>query len=141
MPLPGKTTNETPSEDFPVMSAHENAREGYDFAHPLPLPLLAGTFAVLTLLTIITVAQASFDLGSFDVLVVMVIATIKAILVGAIFMHLAWDKPFNIICFIGSFVFVGLFIMFTLFDSRLTSKDDIPVTDDGFVTASAEMLP
>lgn len=120
------------------MSDHENAREGYDFAHPLPLPMLAGTFVILTLLTIITVAQASFDLGSFDVLVVMVIATIKAILVGAIFMHLAWDKPFNIICFIGSFVFVALFIMFTLFDSQATSVDDIPVLDDAVVTASAE---
>lgn len=121
------------------MSAHENAREGYDFAHPLPLPLLAGTFAILTLLTVITVAQASFDFGSFDVLIVMVIATIKAVLVGAIFMHLAWDKPFNIICFIGSFVFVALFIMFTLFDSRQTAKDDIPIMDDGIVSVSAEM--
>ncbi|MCA9138850.1 MAG: cytochrome C oxidase subunit IV family protein [Planctomycetales bacterium] len=120
------------------MSAHENAREGYDFAHPLPLPLLAGTFVVLTMLTILTVAQASFEFGSIDVLIVMVIATVKAILVGAIFMHLAWDKPFNIICFIGSFVFVGLFIMFTLFDSRATVKDDIPILDDGIVTASAE---
>ena len=119
------------------MSAHGNAQEGYDFAHPLPLPLLAGTFVVLTVLTILTVAQASFDLGSFDVLVVMIIATIKAILVGAIFMHLAWDKPFNILCFIGSFVFVALFIMFTLFDSRQTAKDDIPIMNDA-VAASAE---
>ena len=120
------------------MSAHEQAREGYDFAHPLPLPLLFGTFLVLTLLTIITVAQASFDIGSIDVLVVMVIATVKAILVGAIFMHLAWDKPFNILCFIGSFVFVALFIMFTLFDSRQTARDDIPIIDDG-IAATAGM--
>ncbi|QDV42999.1 hypothetical protein Enr13x_28510 [Stieleria neptunia] len=121
------------------MSAHENAQEGYDFAHPLPLPLLAGTFLVLTLLTVLTVAQASFNFGSLDVLIVMVIATIKAVLVGAIFMHLAWDKPFNIICFIGSFVFVGLFIMATLFDSRQTAKDSIPVTDDAVVSAPAEL--
>ncbi|QEG01874.1 hypothetical protein Mal15_59550 [Stieleria maiorica] len=121
------------------MSAHENAQEGYDFAHPLPLPLLAGTFLVLTLLTVLTVAQASFNFGSLDVLIVMVIATIKAVLVGAIFMHLAWDKPFNILCFIGSFVFVGLFIMATLFDSRQTAKDDIPVLDDAVVAAPAEM--
>ena len=120
------------------MSAHEGSREGYDFAHPLPVSLLFGVFVALTVLTIITVGQASFDLGSYDVLVVMVIATIKALLVGAFFMHLAWDKPFNIICFVGSFVFVGLFIMFTLFDSRKTAPDDIPVLDDAVVTASAE---
>ena len=115
------------------MSAHESSREGYDFAHPIPLPLLFGVFIALTALTIITVAQASFDLGSFDILVVMSIATIKAILVGAFFMHLAYDKPFNIICFVSSFVFVGLFIVFTLFDNRGTLQDDIPITDDAVV--------
>ena len=121
------------------MAAHESSQEGYDFAHPLPLPLLFGVFGLLTLLTIITVAQASFDLGSFDVLLVMVIATAKALLVGAFFMHLAWDKPFNILCFLGSFVFVGLFIMFTLFDSRATSVDDIPILDDGIANVASEM--
>jgi cytochrome c oxidase subunit 4 len=120
------------------MSAHENSHEGYDFAHPLPLSLLFATFCILTLLTVVTVAQASFDLGSFDILIVMGIATVKAVLVGAIFMHLAWDKPFNIICFVGSFVFVALFIMFTLFDNQGTIMDDIPVTDDGFVAKLAE---
>ena len=104
------------------MSAHEGSQEGYDFAHPLPLPLLFGTFLALTALTVITVAQASFDLGSFDILVVMVIATIKAVLVGAIFMHLAWDKPFNVIVFFGSFLFVGLFVIFTLSDAKMTSS-------------------
>ena len=49
------------------MSAHESSQEGYDFAYPLPLPLLFGTFLALTVLTVITVAQASFDFGSFDV--------------------------------------------------------------------------
>ncbi|MEO1614855.1 MAG: cytochrome C oxidase subunit IV family protein [Planctomycetota bacterium] len=121
------------------MAAHEGSKEGYDFAHPLPLPLLFGVFGALTLLTVITVAQASFDLGSFDVLVVMLIATVKAILVGAIFMHLAWDKPFNIFCFLGSFVFVALFIIFTLFDNRGTNHDDIPVLDDIVPVAAAEM--
>ncbi|KAA5546946.1 cytochrome oxidase subunit IV [Roseiconus nitratireducens] len=120
------------------MSAHENSPEGYDFAHPLPLPLLFGVFLILVLLTIITVAQASFDLGSFDVLIVMAIATIKGLLVAAFFMHLAFDKPFNILCFVSSFVFVGLFIMFTLFDNRATNQDDIPVMDDAVVTAPAE---
>ncbi|MEO1526261.1 MAG: cytochrome C oxidase subunit IV family protein [Planctomycetota bacterium] len=121
------------------MSAHEQSKEGYDFAHPIPLPLLFGVFGALTLLTIITVAQASSDLlGSYDVLAVMVIATIKAILVGAFFMHLAWDKPFNIIFFVGSFVFVALFIVFTLFDNRGTLKDDIPVMDDAIVATATE---
>jgi cytochrome c oxidase subunit 4 len=60
-------------------------------------------------------------------------------LVGAFFMHLAFDKPLNILWFVGSFVFVALFIMFTLFDNRLTLQDDIPVMDDFVPTANAEM--
>ncbi|MCO8123165.1 cytochrome C oxidase subunit IV family protein [Stieleria sp. TO1_6] len=120
------------------MSAHESSREGYDFAHPLPLPLLFGVFVALTVLTVITVAQASFDFGSYDILIVMVIATIKALLVGAFFMHLAFDKPFNILCFVASFVFVALFISFTLFDNHATNMDDIPVLDDAVVVAAPE---
>ena len=121
------------------MSSHDSAdhHSADDFAHPLPLPLLFGVFGALVLLTIITVAQASFDFGSYDVLIVMLIATVKATLVGMFFMHLIYDKPFNIIMFVGSFVFLALFIIFTISDSRLTSPDFIPV-DDAVVTASAD---
>ena len=92
----------------------------------MPVQTLIGVFLALTFLTIVTVAQASFDFGSFDVYIVMGIATIKAALVAFIFMHLAWDKPFNILLFLGSFVFVGLFVIFTLGDSRLTSDSFEP---------------
>ncbi len=112
------------------MSAHGHADDGYHFAHPMPIPMLLAVFGVLTILTIITVAQSNFNFGSLDVVIVMVIATIKATLVGAFFMHLAWDKPFNILMFIGSFVFVGLFVIFTLSDARMTAGDLTPV-DDG----------
>lgn len=87
-------------------------------------------FFALTFLTIVTVAQASFDFGAFEVAVVMVIATIKAILVMAFFMHLIADKPFNAILFIGSFVFVGLFVIFTLGDAMMTSGSFEPVIDE-----------
>jgi len=112
------------------MSDHDQSRPGYDFAHPLPVPMLIGTFLVLTLLTIITVAQASFNFGSWDVMIVMVIATIKAALVAFFFMHLAFDKPFNVLLFLGSFVFVGLFVIFTLSDSRQTSPSFDAIDED-----------
>ena len=112
------------------MSDHGHSEDGHDFAHPMPIPMLLGVFFALTFLTIITVGQASFDLGSWDIAVVMLIATIKATLVAFFFMHLSHDKPFNQIVFFGSFVFVGLFVIFTLFDSQMTAKDTIPVIDD-----------
>jgi len=112
------------------MSAHGHSEDGHDFAHPMPVPMLLAVFFALVFLTIVTVAQASFDLGSFDIAVVMIIATIKAFLVMAFFMHLAFDKPFNVIVFLCSFVFVALFVIGTLSDSRLTSKSFEPKVDD-----------
>lgn len=121
--------------------AHGDDSHGHgehDFAHPLPIPVLLAVFAALVVLTGITVGQASFDMGSFDVVIVMVIATIKASLVMAFFMHMAYDKPFNVICFLGSFVFVALFVIFTLGDSRGTSDSFTPKVDD-IVPVVAEM--
>lgn len=116
------------------MSAHSSEdghhQEGYDFAHPMPLPVLFGVFIALVVLTVVTVLQASFDLGSIDIAVVMGIATVKALLVGLFFMHLISDKPFNVIVFLSSFVFVGLFVIFTLSDSKMTSDSFEPIRDE-----------
>ncbi|MGB0598883.1 MAG: cytochrome C oxidase subunit IV family protein [Rubripirellula sp.] len=112
------------------MSAHGHSEDGHDFAHPLPVPMLLAVFGALVFLTIVTVAQASFDFGKYDVAIVMAIATIKAGLVMAFFMHMAFDKPFNVIVFLSSFVFVGLFVIFTLSDSAMTSESFEPKIDD-----------
>ena len=120
------------------MSAHGHAEDGTDFAHPMPLPVLFAVFVALVILTIITVAQASFDLGSFDVLVVMLIATVKATLVALFFMHLAYDKPLNLVIFLSSFVFVGLFVIFTLSDSQMT-KGSFEPKQDVIATEATEM--
>ncbi len=112
------------------MSEHGQSKDGYDFAHPISIPLMLSVFGALLALTILTVAQASFDIGSLDIVIVMVIATIKAGLVMAFFMHLAYDKPFNVIVFLSSFAFVALFLIFTMGDSKLTSVDFEPKVDD-----------
>lgn len=119
------------------MTSHSHSSDGYDFAHPLPLWLLFSVFFALVFLTIVTVAQSNIDLGSYDVAVTMVIATIKALLVALFFMHLAFDKPFNLVVFASAFVFVGLFIIITLSDSRLTADVMEPVVDE-IVTAPVE---
>jgi len=112
------------------MAAHGHSDDGTDFAHPLPVSALLAVFFALVLLTIVTVAQASFDLGSFDIALVMGIATLKALLVALFFMHLAFDKPFNLIVFLSGFVFVGLFVILTLSDSKLTSPSFEPIRDE-----------
>jgi cytochrome c oxidase subunit 4 len=79
--------------------------------------LLLGVLGALIVLTILTVAVTSVDLGSQGNLVVaMIIATIKAILVMGFFMHLIWDSRFNLIAFTSSFLFVILFLSMAVLD-------------------------
>jgi len=75
----------------------------------------------LIFLTILTVVVAdSFELGRFELIVSLGIATIKAVLVCLFFMHMYWDKGFNILVFLSSLLFLALFVGFSLMDSYET---------------------
>lgn len=84
--------------------------------HALPLWLLIGTWVALMTLTGLTVFSAQHDLGAFDLPIAMGIATIKALLVLVIFMHLGFDRKFHAMLIFGSLLFVWLFISFALID-------------------------
>ncbi len=88
----------------------------HGFAHPAPLPMLYGVFFALVFLTVLTLLLAG-NLGPFGFVVAMIIATAKGALVMGFFMHMIWDKPFNVICFLGSVLFVFLFIGMTMTDT------------------------
>ena len=81
------------------------------------------TLIALLILTGITVGASYINFGSsaVNVVVALTIATIKATLVALFFMHLLHDKPVNALIAAAGFVFLGLFLMFTLldFDSRV----------------------
>ena len=101
------------------MADHASHAEHDDhgLAHTTPVKLLVGILAILMVLTIITVAVTMVDLGSQGNLVVaMVIATIKAALVVTYFMHLRWDKKFHLILFLTSVLFLILFLSISLTD-------------------------
>ena len=105
-------------------SAHAHGKSGHDnsghhgFAHPMPVWQLIAVFIALILLTVLTVEQASMDLGNVELIASLVIATIKASLVIMFFMHMLHDKPLNAIAFLGAFIFVALFLGFTLMDAN-----------------------
>ena len=100
--------------------AHGDAHgddHGHGLAHTMPLPLLFGVLGALLALTVATVAVTSIDLGAQGNLVVaMVIATIKAALVCVFFMHLLWDKKFNAVLFLTSVLLLVLFLSLTTND-------------------------
>jgi cytochrome c oxidase subunit 4 len=90
----------------------------HGFAHPSPIWQLLAVFFALLALTIATVYQSTLDLGDMEIWASLTIATIKAGLVILFFMHMIHDKPFNIIMFLGTLVFVALFLGFTLMDAH-----------------------
>src|SRR6188768_515238 len=90
---------------------------GHGLAHTMPLPLLFGVLGALLALTVATVAVTSIDLGAQGNLVVaMIIATVKAALVCVFFMHLLWDKKFNAVLFLTSVLLLILFLSLTTND-------------------------
>ncbi|AMV34007.1 hypothetical protein VN12_17895 [Pirellula sp. SH-Sr6A] len=101
--------------------SHSHSGHGHaegEFSHPMPVWMLLAVFFALLGLTFLTVFQAQFDLGDLEIVFSLIIATIKAGLVIAFFMHLVWDKPLNAIAIFSSLIFVALFLGFTLMDSQ-----------------------
>ena len=90
----------------------------HGFAHPAPLKLLYGVFFALIFLTILTVVTAGQFPKPFGLYIAFAIASAKAALVMLFFMHMFWDKAFNIIAFMSSFLFAALFVCLTLLDSN-----------------------
>ena len=92
------------------------------FNHPVSTNLLFAVFGsliALTTLTVVTSALWPYSNLPADLAfpVAMIIATVKAFLVCAFFMHMWWDKTFNVIVFLSSSFFVVLFIGLTLLDT------------------------
>jgi cytochrome c oxidase subunit 4 len=75
-----------------------------------------GIFAALICLTIATVKVSYYDFGSANIIIALLVATMKASLVAAFFMHLRHDKLFNTLAFLAAFLFLGIFILLTYDD-------------------------
>ena len=86
--------------------------------HVLPLRAYFGVWSALLALTAITVFVSYFDFGEANLVVALLVATIKAILVAAIFMHLRYDAKFNVIVLASSVVFLAIFIGLTSLDTQ-----------------------
>ncbi len=84
--------------------------------HVLPITYYFGVWGALMVLTALTVAVSYMDFGEFNLIIAMVVATIKAGLVAAIFMHLWFDGKFNAIVLSISLIFLFVFIAITRLD-------------------------
>ena len=84
--------------------------------HISPVRLYWVVFGALLVFTGMTYAVSFADLGPAALPVAMLVACIKASLVCVFFMHLKYDERFNILVFLSSFFFMGIFFVFTMMD-------------------------
>lgn len=97
--------------------------------HVTSFQAYAKVFGALLVLTVVTVAIARVDLGPFNMIVAMAVATAKALLVALIFMHLKSDERLNGMVFGFGLLFVALFFIFTMAD--ILTRDFVdPIRDN-----------
>ncbi len=97
--------------------AHAHAGDHPLVGHLVPVSTLLFTAFSLLVLTVITVAVRYIDIGEFNIWVAIGIAVVKAALVATFFMHLRWDRPFNVLVFVGCSLFVILMMAFCVLDT------------------------
>lgn len=85
-------------------------------SHIVPYRTFIVVWLALLVLTGITVAAAQFNLGALNVWVALGIATIKAGLVIAFFMHLQYEQPLFKLALLAALTILAIFIGFTFFD-------------------------
>jgi len=81
-------------------------------SHILPVSLYFAIWATLMVCTGLTVFAASVDLGIFNIVVALLIATLKGTLVVLFFMHLKYSTKLTMVTVIAALFW--LFIMFSL---------------------------
>jgi len=114
-----------------MASGTSHAHHGHGEPHPLvghlvPYSTLFATGFVLLVLTIVTVAARYFDLGEANIYLAIGIAVVKATLVSLFFMHLRWDRPFNLLVLVGSTLFVILMMTFCMMDVGQYMSSQVP---------------
>jgi cytochrome c oxidase subunit IV len=99
--------------------------------HVVSMQVLTAVFLALVVLTGLTVAAAHVDLGGGNLVLALVIASVKASLVLLYFMHLRYDRPFNMAVFATCLAFVVLFISLVLTDTQALRATHIPEEAEG----------
>ncbi|WP_273265540.1 cytochrome C oxidase subunit IV family protein [Flexistipes sinusarabici] len=84
--------------------------------HIVEFKVLFKVLIALFVLTGLTVLAGNIDLGYFNVVVALLIATAKASLVVFFFMHLKYEGGLFKIMVLLAFVILAIFIGFTFFD-------------------------
>jgi cytochrome c oxidase subunit IV len=88
-----------------------------DQNHITPLKIYLTVAVALLILTGITVRISLINLGGWNLVIALAVASLKATLVALFFMHLLYDKKIYTIIFGVGILVLGIFIALTMFDT------------------------
>lgn len=103
--------------------------------HITPLRVYLTIATALLILTAITVKISLINLGGWNLIVAIGVATVKASLVALFFMHLLYDKKIYMIVFGVGVLFLAIFIALTMFD--ILERGAVNAIEDGPINKSA----
>jgi cytochrome c oxidase subunit 4 len=122
--------------DIKAHAAHGHEPHGHDahdahhhddgavHAHISSVKFYVAILAGLMVLTLLTVGLASIHLGKLNLVVAIVIASLKATLVVLFFMHLKYDNKWNATMFVCGLLFIGIFFAYTMNDTGHRAEVD-----------------
>ena len=98
--------------------------------HVVPVKFLTFICAILLFLTAVTVWVSRYDfteinIAELGIILALLVATVKATIVGLYFMHLRWDRPIIGFIFVGSILLVVLFVGMAITDSSEYQREII----------------
>ena len=104
------------------MSNTDSSHHDDQVGHIVPIKFLVFICCILLFLTAVTVWVSRYDftainIAEMGIIMALAVATVKATIVGLYFMHLRWDRAFVGFIFVGSILFVVLFIGIALTDT------------------------
>ncbi len=124
----------------PAGHAHDAHDDGAVHSHVSSWQFYVGIFGALVFLTLVTVKVSYYDFGSANIIIALLVATMKASLVATFFMHLRHDSLFNTLTFLASFLFLAIFILLTSDDIFKRAQVD-PANGAAFDPHSLQAAP
>jgi cytochrome c oxidase subunit 4 len=95
---------------------HPHHDDGMPHVHVTPLPVYLAIFATLMVLTGVTVAVAYVNLGQFNKVVALAIASFKATLVVLYFMHVKYASRMTKLIVVTGLFFLAILLSETMID-------------------------
>lgn len=94
----------------------------HELGHIVPLSTYKAVFIALIVLTVVTVAISRVDFGSMNIVIAMLVASVKAMLVALVFMHLKYEKPVTWLFAAFPIILLGLLLAGVFIDNPF--RDD-----------------